>query len=142
MASISTSGLEELIGDLEAIANIPDSVILDMLTAEADVIAAEQKAQAAAMLSGETSKGITAQGITYDKKLKTTKDGKAIYVYPKGIRTDGNRRRKAEVAFINEYGKKGQPARPFIRVANEKAADAAAQAALKVYDNYLKSKNL
>ncbi len=86
--------------------------------------------------------GTTAQSITYDKKLKDTKDGKAIYVYPQGTRRDGNSRRVAEVAFVNEFGKTGQPGRPFINTANEKKADSAVDAAAGVYDRFLKSKNL
>lgn len=142
MANLSTSGLEELLGDLESIAEIPDATILEMLTAEAEVIAEAQEAEARAMLAGEYGIGKTAQSITYDKKLKVTSDGKAIHVYPKGTRSDGNRRSVSEVAFINEFGKSGQPARPFIRIANEKRGDAAVDAAAQVYDKYLKSKNL
>lgn len=140
MAEISTSGLEELFADMAAIAEIPDEVILEMLTAEAEIIAEAQAAEARAM--GVVDKGITAGSITFDKKLKVTKDGKAISVHPKGTRSDGSRRRVEEVAFINEYGKEGQPARPFINTANERKAEEAVQAAAQVYDNFLKSKNL
>ena len=140
MAEISTSGLEELFEDMAAIAELPDEVILEMLTAEAEVIAEAQAAEARAM--GVVDKGITAGSITFDKKLKATKDGKAIYVYPQGSRSDGSRRRVAEVAFINEFGKKGQPARPFIGTANARKGDEAVQAAERVYDEFLKSKNL
>ena len=63
------------------------------------------------------------------------------YVYPKGTRRHGNKRRAAEVAFVDEFGKRGQPARPFIQTANEKAADRAIDAAARVYDDFLKSKN-
>ena len=87
MAEISTSGLEELLSDMEAIAEIPDATILEMLTAEAEVIAPAQAAEARAM--GVVDTGITARSITFDKKLKETKDGKAIYVYPQGSRSDG-----------------------------------------------------
>ena len=52
-----------------------------------------------------------------------------------------NKRRAAEVAFVDEFGKQGQPARPFIQTANEKAADPAIDAAARVYDDFLKSKN-
>lgn len=76
------------------------------------------------------------------QKLKVKGASRAIYVSPKGTRSDGNKRRNAEVAFVNEYGKAGQPARPFINTANEKSADAAVEAAAGVYDKYLKSKNL
>ena len=137
MANLSTSGLEELIGGFDAIAEIPDEVVLEMLVAEAEVIALAQEAEARAMLSGKYSTGETAQSISYDKKLKKTSDGRAIYVYPKGTRRHGNKRRAAEVAFVDEFGKQGQPARPFIQTANEKAADPAA----RVYDDFLKSKN-
>ena len=137
MANLSTSGLEELIGGFDAIAEIPDEVVLEMLVAEAEVIAPAQEAEARAMLSGKYSTGETAQSISYDKKLKKTSDGRAIYVYPKGTRRHGNKRRAAEVAFVDEFGKQGQPA----QTANEKAADQATDAAARVYDGFLKSKN-
>lgn len=142
MANLSTSGLEEIIGGFDAIAEIPDEVALEMLVSEAEVVAPAQEAEARAMLSGAYSTGETAQSITYDKKLKKTADGRAIYVYPKGTRKHGNKRRAAEVAFVNEFGKQGQAARPFIQTANEKAADSATEAAARVYDDFLKSKNL
>ena len=140
MAEISTSGLEELLSDMEAIAEIPDATILEMLSAEAGVIAEAQAAEARAM--GVVDKGVTARSITFDKKLKVTKDGKAIYVYQKGSRSDGSRRRVAEVAFVNEFGKEGQPARPCIGTANARKGDEAVKAAAEVYDKFLKSKNL
>ena len=141
MANLSTSGLEELVGGFDAIAELPDEVVLEMLVAEAEVIAPAQEAEARAMLSGKYSTGETAQSISYDKKLKKTSDGRAIYVYPKGTRRHGNKRRAAEVAFVDEFGTHGQPARPFIQTAHEKAADRAIDAAARVYDGFLKSKN-
>lgn len=55
MANLSTSGLEELVGGFDAIAELPDEVVLEMLVAEAEVIAPAQEAEARAMLSGEYS---------------------------------------------------------------------------------------
>lgn len=140
MANLSTSGLEELLDDLEAIAEIPDETLLEMLTAEAEIIAEAQAAEAKAM--GVYDTGKTARSITYDKKLKETSDGKCIYVYPKGSRSDGNKRRVAEVAFVNEFGTGEQPARPFIKTANEKKGAEAVDAAALVLDKFHKSKNL
>ena len=74
MAEINTSGLDELLADMGAIAEIPDAVLLEMLVAEAEVIAPAQAQEARAM--GVYDTGTTAQSITYDKKLKDTKDGK------------------------------------------------------------------
>lgn len=151
MANFTTRGLEEIIGSFEELAKLPDDVILDMLTAEAEVIAEEQKAAFSTACSKGYSKGITEQSVTFSKKLKKSKDGKAIYVYPKGTRSDsprgtsgGTPRRTAEVAYINEYGasKRGIPKRLTIRTANAKATAAAEEAAKSVYEKYLKSKNL
>ena len=144
VANLSVSGLEELIGDLEEIASLPESVVLEMLTAEAEIVSKEQKTAFSSAYSKGYSKGVTARSVSYSKKLKKTSDGRAIYVYPKGTRNDGNKRRAAEVAFVNEYGakKRNIPQRLTIHAANEKAATPALQAAADVYDKYLKSKNL
>ena len=140
MGYASTSGLDELLSDFGAIAEIPDSVILDMLVAEAEIVAPAQAAEARAM--GVFDTGKTADSITYDRALKVKGSDKSISVYPKGTRSDGNRRSVAEVAFVNEFGTSSQPARPFINTANEKSADAAVEAAAAVYDKFLNSKNL
>ena len=64
-------------------------------------------------------------------------------VYPQGSRKRGNTTTSnSEIAFINEFGKHGQPPRPFIQTANEKYADRAVDAAFDVYDEYLRSRNL
>lgn len=141
MAELSTQGLDGLIDDMTALMELPDETVLEMLTAEAEVVAAAQQSEAQSM--GVYATGKTAGSISYDKKFVVVKGAsRAIYVSPKGTRSDGNKRRNAEVAFVNEYGKAGQPARPFINTANEKSADAAVEAAAGVYDKYLKSKNL
>lgn len=144
MANLSTSGLEELVGGFDAIAELPDEVVLEMLVAEAEVVAEEQKTAFSTAYTKGYSKGITARSVTIGKKLKKTAEGRAIYVYPKGTRKDGNKRRTADVAFVNEYGAatRNIPKRLTIRTANEKAADPALKAAAEVYDKYLKSKNL
>ena len=49
MGYASTNGLDELLSDFGAIAEIPDSVILDMLVAEAEIVAPAQAAEARAM---------------------------------------------------------------------------------------------
>ena len=52
MGNISVSGLDDLIGDLDELARLPDSVTDQMLNAEADVIEAAQRAEAARMWQG------------------------------------------------------------------------------------------
>lgn len=134
MAKFEVNGLDALIGDLEAIAKLPDSVGEDILNAEADIVEAEQRKTARDMLKGPYTTGKTESSIKRTK-VKKTASGKALTIYPQGTRGKG--KRAAEVAFINEYGKRGQPARPFIRVANERAEPKAAKAGEKVYGDFL-----
>lgn len=50
--------------------------------------------------------------------------------------------RNAEILFVNEYGKRGQKARPAIRDANEACAEQMVSAQMAVYDKHLRSKDL
>lgn len=137
MARLETNGLAEFSLSLEELAELPDSLMDEMLNAEADIIVSAQKEKGRAY--GVYRTGVTLSSIKKGKP-KITNDGKSIYVTPMGKNADGNR--NAEVAFINEFGKKGQAPRPFIRDANESKAEEAVEAASKVYDEWLKSKKL
>ena len=54
-----------------------------------------------------------------------------------GTRTRGRTRtRNAEIAFINEYGKRNQPARPFIRTAAETGGDQIAEPGEKIVGDW------
>jgi len=148
MASMTVIGLDELIPDFAALAELPDSVIDDMLLAKADVIEKAQQNAARTMLGGAYYTGTTAGSIKRGKSKKTA-DGRVIEIKPEGSRSDNVRkgykkstRRNAEVAFINEFGKKGQPARPFIDKANNAAGDEATAKAEKIYHAFVDSKNL
>lgn len=139
MGRLTVNGMDTLIDSLADLAKIPDSVIEDILNAEADVIVAEQKKTAQAM--GVYDTGVTAGSI---KKTAVKKSGldRSISVYPQGTNKRGDR--NAEVAFINEYGAPGRKiaARPFIRTANEQAEEKMVEAGEKAYYAYLDSKNL
>ena len=100
----------------------------------------EQRRQGRAY--GVEDTGLTLRSIKKGK-VKLHKGQRVLYITPTGTRRRGHKRvRNAEIAFINEYGKKGQKARPFIRVGNERSAAPATQAAMAVYDRWLRSKNL
>ena len=139
MASFVVQGFTETLGGDIGLESIPESVMFDMLDAEADVVERAQKAKGQAY--GVHRTGVTLASIKRGKKRRT-KDGRAVEVAPQGTNSRGTR--NAEVAFLNEYGvpsKKIAP-RPFIRDANEECADEAVAAAEKVYDNYLNKKGL
>lgn len=128
--------LDKYAFDFGELADIPDSVIEEMLLAEGEVIRKGQAEKARTMLQGPYYDGGVAGGASLGE-VKKTEDGKRVYVTFNG-KQHGNR--VAEIAFINEFGKKNQPARPFIQVANEENAGKAVIAAEKVYDEYLKEK--
>ena len=78
-------------------------------------------------------------------KVKKTKNGRAVHIYPQGARKRGKKSvRNAEIAFINEYGapKRGIAPRPAIAAANAKSERPAAEAGERVFNAYLDSKNL
>lgn len=148
MANFSVSGLDEFMLSMQQVAELPESVIEDMLKAGADVVAEAQRKEASAVLRGPYATGETALSIEKGR-VKLRRDGsRIIYVTPTGNRKRGKRKvsktRNAEIAFVNEFGvpHRGIPARPFISVANEKSAAATTAAQAAVYNQFLESKNL
>ena len=131
-------GIDALMNDIQAVAELPGEVTDEILLAEAAVVERAQRKKAREY--GVHRSGVTLESIGPTEPKSSGIGGASIYVYPQGVNADGNR--NAEVAFVNEYGKRGQPPRPFIKAANEECADEAVEAATRVYDNFLKSKNL
>ena len=142
MAKLSVNGLDELMLSLQEIAELPDDVAAAMLDAEAEIVEQYQMGSAATMLQGPYATGQTAMSIRRGKMKKGKGGARMVYVTPQGTNDKGER--NATVAFVNEYGvpRRGIPARPFIATANAAAADPAVGAAGKIYDEFLKSKNL
>lgn len=138
MFSVTTVGLEGLQRALRDLENIPLEVQKDMVDAMADVVVDAQVFTAGTMLQGPYYKGAVARSV-FKSKPRMRKSGPYVTISFKGMQ-HGNR--LAEIAFVNEYGKKGQNARPFVKKANEISAKASDDAALEVYDKWLKSKGL
>lgn len=138
------SGIDELILSMKQIAELPDAIADEMLNAGADVLVETQKSVAREMLKGPYATGETAREIKKGK-VKLRDDQHVIHVTPAGSRKRGGAKkptRNAEIMFINEYGARHVKARPVIRTANEKSADAVAKAELEIYDRFLKEKGL
>lgn len=138
MATFRVDGLEALNSAFADIASFSDEAIDAMLDAEADIVVAAQKQTAESMLQGPYNKGAVAASITKGP-IKPTNDGRSMEIQFVGTQ---HGEQLARIAYINEYGKTNQPARPFIKTANEQCAGAALKAASDAYDRYLKSKNL
>lgn len=133
MATLKVTGISEITESLRKGMEIPESVMDSMLDASAQIVIKAQEKTAATMLAGPYSKGGTKEAVGPGRKKKLG-DGKEMDITFKGSRHRGNTTtRNAEIAFLNEYGKKGQPARQFISKANEQSADESTAAAEAVF---------
>ena len=132
MAKIEITGLGETLISMEKMANIPNDVMKQIMDAQANVVVDAQKKTASTMLRGPYYKGGVAEGVSKGR-YKRLKDGAEHYVVFKG---EQHGDRIAEIAFINEYGKKGQPARPFIKTANEQAEPLIEDVAAKILHDW------
>ena len=143
MAEFSCNGLDWLMLSMQEIAEIPEEVQDEMLRAGAEVVAKAQreKVRAYGIYDGSSLKHV-ADSIK-PGKVKLKKGQRIIYVSPTGSRRRGKTvTRNSEILFVNEYGRRGQKARPAVRDANEASAEATTAAQAEVYDKYLRSKDL
>ena len=143
MAEFSCNGLDDLMLSLQEIAAIPEEVQDKMLRAGADVVAQAQreKVKAYGIYDGSSPRHVA--DTIKPGRVKLKKGQRVIYVTPTGSRRRGKSvTRNAEILFVNEYGKRGQKARPAIRDANEACAEQMVSAQMAVYDKHLRSKDL
>ena len=141
MANLAFDGIESLGLSLSEIAEIPEDVATRMVEAGGEIAKAAQKASVRRLNLVDTGQ------LERSIRVLTKKSGSGGFkaqavVYPGGKRKNGVR--NAEVGFIRHYGapKRGIRATLWMDKANESCADAVAEAELKVYDEFLKSKNL
>ena len=138
MAGFAVYGTEELAAAFKKISDIPDNVKTNAMKAAGEIVAAEQRRV------GE-EKGVRDpdSNVHILEKIKVNKpkiedNGASVTITFSGTRKRGKTTtRNAEIAFINEFGKSGMPARPFISVANKKAQDKALDAASDIIHDYI-----
>lgn len=143
MAEFSCNGLDDLMLSLQEIAAIPEEVQDEMLQAGAEVVAQAQreKVKAYGIYDGSSPRHV-ADSIK-PGKVKLKKGQRIIYVSPTGSRRRGKTvTRNSEILFVNEYGRRGQKARPAVRDANEACAEQMVNAQMGIYDKHLRSKDL
>ena len=142
MAAFSVQGMEALSNAFKSSTGMPDGTKKEMLTAMGEVAAAEVKksGESYGIRNAESSQHILDKISLGKPKVKG--DGGSVTITFKGTRTDAKHKtatRNAEIAFINEFGKKGQKARPFIKNAIDGKQDKIIDAGLEVFDKWLDS---
>ena len=135
MASIQMGrGSDQAIRLFEKLESMPDTVVGGALEAAGDIVHRRVIATGEAM-------GVfrTGQVVASFRRGKAERDGgtMSVEIKPTGSRTDGNKRTNSEVAFINEYGKRGQPPRPFMRTAADKSEDEIERVIAQRIDEYI-----
>jgi hypothetical protein len=130
---MTVEGFDRFTVSMDKLAALPDSVTAEMLTAGGEVIKEAHQAkldQYGAVETGELRDSI--------KVGKPNVKAGYVEIRPTGTRRRGNTvTRNEEIGYITEYGKKGEPARPWMREGNADSEDKAVDAAGKVFDNYL-----
>lgn len=129
MARLEIEGFDELNAAFSRIADIPESVTGRALDAMAAVALPAIRRSGESLDVRDPDSAVHILDTLTTNKPKFNKSGGYEDITFSGTRLRGKTRtRNAEIAFINEYGKRGQPARPFIgRAMNEtekKIADA------------------
>lgn len=161
MAKFLAQNFNALMLDMAAIEELPEAVVDEMLKTSADIgLEAMQKSLKSL---GLVDTGQLIDSLTAVKKKG--KDGKLHYlVYPSGSRRDtytggklrrvsikGHRKSGAaikmsnnDVGFVLEFGapKRNKKAYQWLRLALEQSAEAISAAQMRIYDKWLKSKNL
>ena len=112
MFDVQVDGVRGLQLALKKVGDLPEATRKDMCNAQAEVIEQSLIYYAGTMLQGPYYKGGVARSVTR-AKARATKDGATATISFKGLQ-HGNR--LAEIAFINEFGKKKQPPLSLIHI--------------------------
>ena len=115
MATLKIEGMDGLNAAIGRIQNIPDDTKTKALSDMADIAAAAIRRSGEAMGVRDPESEVHILDKISKAKAKLTASGGYQEITFSGSRRRGNTTtRNAEIAFINEYGKRGQDARPFI----------------------------
>lgn len=118
MSDLELSGFDELNDAFRRISNIPFTVTAEALAQMANVAADKIKSTGESMGIRDPESDVHILDKIKPAKPKQTPGGGRCAITFSGTRTrNGRKTRNAEIAFIQEYGKRGQDARPFVRTA-------------------------
>lgn len=135
MASLSTSGLDELIDKLEKVGQGMNEPLIDaMLQAGAEEVKKAWKKTADKY--DLRNNGDMIESIDYSQKPKSLGAAKYIDIYPQG--TDRRGERNAEKAFLLHYGWSSFQGTHWVDEAEEIAEEPAIAAMEAVFDNLIK----
>ena len=144
MATFTCNEIDGFVVSMEEMAKLPDSVIKEMLQDGAEGI---KEAHERAIRETFCQRSGHLAG---SPKVFLKRKGKGYYalIYPEGTHHTYHAKKgsgvatNAEVGFVHEFGGHGNAATGWMLNANEKSADATAQAEESAYNKWLDSLNL
>ena len=140
MATLELQGFDGLEDAFRRISEIPFDVTAEALDAMASVAADAIRSTGESMGVRDPESDVHILDRIKPRKPKKTTEGGYEMISFTGTRRRGNTTtRNAEIAFVNEYGKKGQPARPFIGTAMNRSADRIQDQAEKVIGDWIEN---
>ena len=138
MATLELDGFESLEDAFRRISEIPFDVTAEALDGMAEVAAQKIRAQGEGMGVRDLESDVHILDRIKRNKAKQTPGGGSETVTFSGSRSRGKTRtRNAEIAFVNEYGKRGQAARPFIGLAMTQHEDEIQKPAEKILGDWI-----
>jgi hypothetical protein len=136
MARLDTTGLDEVIQDMERMGQMSGAIAEQMVDAAAQVIRDSWKKEGAQFTkSGNRAHGDMVNSVGFPEGVQKT--GNLLYceIYPQGKDRKGVR--NAEKAFILHYGKKGYPATHWVDDADANAEGPAFEACVAIWDSFI-----
>lgn len=143
MARFSCNDIDGFVLDMAEYAKLPDSTIRSILQSGAEVVRDAHKEAISAQLH-RTGKLMGSPQII----MKSSGGHPYALIYPQGTHHTYRAKKgsgsapNAEIGFVHEFGGHGNPALNWMRTANEKCADAMAEAEERTFDSWLKRHNL
>jgi len=138
MARVSVEGFSEVDAMFAKLGDVPWDVTqraLDQM-AEAGEDAVRRTGESMGVRDPESGQHILDK-ITHTKPKQTDGGGYCEVTFSGSRRRGNTTTRNSEIAFINEYGKEGQAARPFIRQAGEQYGDQISDPGEKIIGDWM-----
>lgn len=138
MGRLELQGFDDLSDAFNRISDIPKAVTEDALKAMASVAAARIRATGESMGVRDPESSVHILDKIKQAKPKLNASGGYADITFSGTRTrNGRKTRNAEIAFVNEYGKRGQQARPFIGTAMARGEAAISAAGEEIVGDWI-----
>ena len=138
MATIKTTGIDEMAEKLARIGQLTGDVAEEMLTAGAQEVS--EGIKTAIKKYDLVDTGAMLKAVRADKRPKKESSGTMyVDIYPRGKDRKGVR--NAEKAFVAHYGKKGQNATHFMNYAEEISAEKTIAVMQSIMNDFIEKEN-